>query len=163
MGNLLGALRKVALGVIKGYGKPIGKASKSGLICFGKKIKGGKQYTTVNGETGKLVRKKNIFTNGNNYRTSTTFDSKGNVTSTGEIMREPVGYGQASRNQGAYKVRTIHDDYNRYGQVTNHRDVTFKPSSSETKAEVFSNINGTLSKTYINTANNKRFTITCVE
>ena len=163
MGNLLGSLRKIGTAIMKGYGKQIGRTSKSGLICFEKNFKGGKQYTLIEEKSGKLVRQKNIFKDGKTYQYHTTVDNKGNVISTGTIAREQAGFGPASRNQGAYKVRTIHEDYNRYGQVTNHRDVTFTPSVAETKATVFSNINGTLSKTYINTANNKKFTITCVE
>lgn len=38
MGNLLGSLRKIGSAIMKGYGKQIGRTSKSGLICFEKKF-----------------------------------------------------------------------------------------------------------------------------
>ncbi len=84
-----------------------------------KNIKGGKQYTLIEEKSGKLVRQKNIFKDGKNYQYHTTVDNKGNVISTGTIAREQTGFGPASRNQGAYKVRTIHEDYNNNNFITN--------------------------------------------
>ena len=163
MSNMLGRIQQFIGPTIKGYGKQIGKTSKSGLNCYSKTLKDGKKYTLVDSKTGQLVRTKLIHGDKKSYMDISTFDNKSNLLQYATIYYEPVGLGLGSHNQFAKKARVIHQDFNKFGQVTNYHDATFTPNSTTTKANVFINHNGQLSKTYINTLDGTKRTITCVE
>ena len=124
------------------YGKQIGKMSKSGLLCFQKgNIKKTVQYTTIDPSSGKILTKKIINHHGNNCTNGTVFDANNNITSVFEHYSDPMMSGHASNNKFAKKLRTIRDEYNKYGQHTFHSDVTLFPTQKPDWLEINSLIN----------------------
>lgn len=163
MGNLLGGIKQFAVPMIKGYGKQLGQTSKSGLNCYVKRVKNGTKYTMVDPKTSQIVRTKYIYGDKKSHLDISTYDNKFNLLSNATISHQPAGYGLGSHNQFARKTRIIHQDYNKFGQVINSRDTTITPNANKPKAEIFINNNGNLSKTYLNTLDNTKRTINCVE
>lgn len=145
----------------KGYGKQIGKMSKNGLTAFKKQCKNG-EIITVLDRNNQVVRTKNIFHSGDHTMVH-SYDNKGNCLSYTEILKTPNGFGPASQNQFANTVRTVREEYNKMGQVIHKTDKTFTPLLSKPKAKVFSVIDGKKSLTWLNTLNNKKHTIRCLE
>lgn len=163
MSNIIGKFQQMIVPAIKGYGRQIGKTSPSGLNCYAKKVKGGKQYTTIDSKTGQLVRKKLIYGDNKSYLNINTFDNKSNLLHQATICYQPITIGVGANNQFAKQTRVIHEDYNKFGQLINSHDATFTPRPSSTKVDVLINYNGKISKTYIDTLKKTKHTITCVE
>lgn len=107
------------------YGSQVGKMSKNGLVCHGKKIKGGMQYTTLNASTDEVVRTKSIFTE-QGFKQGCTVEN-GNTVSTFSISEKPYYY--HTHNKFAKEARIIREDFNNYGQVTHKSDVSWHPAS----------------------------------
>lgn len=138
------------------YGKQIGKISKSGLACYAKEGKGGglTTYTTVNALTGEKVLTKELVKQGNEYTYSYVRDAKGNLVAHYEQVKTPIGFGLGSNNSHAYEVRNISERYNKFGQVTDHRDITLTPAINATEANITYNINGKATTKFLDTADN---------
>lgn len=144
----------------KNYGVQIGKTAKNGSSCFLKKSHGQDVFTTLD-KSGSLVQSKVVNHITPNYTVGYTKNLKGDVISKFEKIVEPLF--SSTNNRFAKKIRNIHTEYNRFGQKTLSSDKTFSPLMNKLKATVFSNTNGIVSKTYINTADNSKFTIKCVD
>lgn len=137
------------------YGKQIGKISKSGMACYAKKGGNGcTTYTTVNTLTGEKVLTKNITKQSNGYSYSNVWNAKGDLIAHYEQVKTPVGYGLGSYNSHACKVRNISERYNKFGQVTDKRDITFTPASNATEANITYSINGKNTTKFLDTADN---------
>jgi len=158
MGNI-GALSKIYN--FFRYGKQIGKVSKNGAICYGKKLSNGMQYTTIDSATGQVKKVKRMYGDAK-FHNYTLWDGNGNVLASGSKINTPISYGTASHNKFAHKSRIERFDYNHFGQVVNHRVVNCAPNMNKPTYEVLKNVNGNVSKTYLNTMNNSQYTITCV-
>lgn len=138
------------------YGKQVGNISKSGLACYAKTGKGGlTTYTTVDKLSGDVVRTKKIWRQNDEYTRACVWDGKGNVTAHYETLRQPVGYGMGSHNQFACETRNISERYNKFGQVTDKRDITFRPGTNELGANITYDINGNATTRYLFTDTNE--------
>ena len=136
------------------YGKQIGQMSSNGRVCFARSIRnGGTSYTTIEARTGKLVTKKVVYTHDNGYRQGTTWDAKGNVTSTFEHTVKRRCGSHASNNKLAGEFRNIRDEYNKLGQTTFHSDVTFKPTNQTGWLAVDSCVNRKSTEMMVNGCN----------
>lgn len=162
----LGALKKFVGAVVNRvkYGKQIGKVSQAGYTCraYGSHAKDGSKFYTVFDKNGKIVSRKHTITTGQ-HKAFHTFDAQGNQTVYSSSSKERVGSGLASDNQFSKRIVNHRETYNKMGQTIDRRTITFEPSLTETKATVFSNINGVQSKTYLNTKTGQKHTITCLE
>lgn len=137
------------------YGKQIGNVSKSGLACYAKSGRKGETiYTTVNALNGDFVRTKRINQRDPDYRTAFAWDNKGNLTASYETVKTPISCDVASNNQFAFKVRNISRRYNKFGQETNHRDVTLTPSTKELGVNINYYVNENATTRYLFTDTN---------
>lgn len=139
------------------FGKQLGNVSKNGLACYAKSgRKGTTTYTTVNALNGDIVRAKRIIKQGNTHSIATVWDNKGNVTAFYETIKTPLAnFGHASHNQFAFETRNMSQRYNKFGQVTDSRDVTFKPSTRELGVNINYHVNEKATTRYLFTDTNK--------
>lgn len=144
------------------YGKQIGKASKSGLVCYEKTNKTGRLYTTVNSKTGEVVRTKQFANEQDNYFNAFIYDAKGDLIRSTTYLQSPNGFGLASRNSQAFNTRVVSKRYNALGQTIDSRDINFKINSERPRAFVHSYINNSEYGTYVNTLTGEKRTFQCI-
>ena len=152
------------------YGKQIGKTSVSGLQTFVKTNKNDQKiYTTVDAKTKDVVRTKRFSYSEGEHSTSAridTFDKTGDLISRTERYERYYVLGVAVKNKFAKKINRYFKTFNKFGQVLDRRASTFTQAPSKPRAFLDKNINGHISKTYIDTTTfpTKTIrTIDCVE
>lgn len=133
------------------FGQQVGKTSISGVQTFVKKGEKGKQiYTTIDAATKGVVRTKEIITSpkGSNLQNQTikTFDKNGDLVSSSRVLEHGT---LTIPNKFAKKIQRFHNEYNKFGQVVKSDYTLISPSVQKPRVSITKNINGNISKTYV--------------
>ncbi len=136
-------------------GSQIGKTSKSGLQTFVKTNKNGQKFfTTVNAKTKDVVRTKR-FTPSQSARSTVTridtFDKSGNLVSSSDRYERGIGFGPSSANKFSKIIRRHFEKFNRFGQTIGCSRTTVTPKLDFPRLIVDKDVNGRISRTYVNT------------
>lgn len=136
-------------------GKQIGKTSKSGLQTFVKTNKNGQKFfTTVDAKTKDVVRTKRFTSNQGARSTETridTFDKSGDLVSSSVKFERGIGFGPSSRNKFSKIISRYFEKFNRFGQTIGYSRTTVTPEFNIPRLLVDKNVNGHISRTYVNT------------
>lgn len=142
-------------GIGSEYGKQIGKTSISGLQTFVKTNKNGQKFfTTVDAKTKDVVRTKR-FTPSQSARSTVTridtFDKSGNLVSSSDRYERGIGFGPSSENKFSKIINRHFEKFNKFGQIIGYNGTTVTPKLNAPRLIVDKNVNGHISRTYVNT------------
>ena len=148
------------------YGKQLGRVSNNGLACYAKNKGETTKYTIFDTVTGEILKTMNRIQQDfsdvsliKSYR----YDSQGKLISDCTRGVERVRTGSDKDNKFTCNIRNIRGEYDINGKMVHSADIKLEPSISDSKVTVLRNIDGHVSKTYINTKNGKTLTIDCVD
>lgn len=148
-------------------GSQIGKTSKSGLQTFVKTNKNGQKFfTTVDAKTKDVVRTKRFTSTQGARSTATqidTFDKSGNLVSSSARCERGIGFGPSSENKFSKIISRHFEKFNRFGQTIGCNGTTVTPKLNAPRLIVDKNVNGHISRTYVNTIPSPTKTIRTID